>query len=517
MEAPRLTNLRDGALLVEHPGLSDDEANRAAVRLGRALRAARPAGLLDAIPGARSLLLLFEPEEFAPEDRAGEIGRAAAREEPANDVRLHRIPVVYDGEDLAAVGRQSGLDAEEIALRHARASYRVAFVGFSPGFAYLSGLPPELAAARLSSPRARVPQGSVAIGGSWTGIYPSASPGGWRLIGRASVRLFDPRSDPPALLRAGDRVAFEAVRAEELPVFSPELAPGPTGRPLFRVVSPGLFTSVQGTPRFGLGSCGVPAGGAMDSLSLAAANALVGNGPGAPALELTLAGPELELLADAVLAVAGAPLDVSLEGRSVPFGGVFRARTGERVRCGRTTGGARAYLAVRGGIGQSLPGEATRRIEREAVITAGATPAATESAAAPAFAIPAEIRLRVMLGPEAGRLPPSEIERFFGTAWRVASESDRRGLRLEGRPLETSGESEISPSAMPPGTIELPGNGLPILLGPDGPVTGGYPRIAAVIGADLRLFGQARPGDALRFTAVSLHEAHLARSRMRLP
>jgi len=101
---------------------------------------------------------------------------------------------------------------EEFARRHAAASYRVAFVGFAPGFGYLSGLPPELAAARLSSPRPRVPAGSVAIGGAWTGIYPSASPGGWRLIGRTSVRLFEPRGDPPSLLAPGDRVEFEVTR-----------------------------------------------------------------------------------------------------------------------------------------------------------------------------------------------------------------------------------------------------------------------------------------------------------------
>ena len=255
----------------------------------------------------------------------------------------------------------------------------------------------------------------------------------------------------------------------------------------------------------------------MDPLSLAAANALVGNGPGAAALEMTLAGPELELLADAVLAVAGASLDVSLEGRPAPFGESFRAKAGERVRCGRMKSGARAYLAVRGGIGHGDPGEATRRITREDVIAAGDSTALKEPSAASAFATPEELRLRVVLGPEAGRFASGEIERFLGTEWRVSSDSDRRGLRLEGRPLESSGETEISPSAMPPGTIEVPGNGLPILLGPDGPVTGGYPRIAAVIGADLRLLGQARPGDALRFVAVSLHEAHLARSRMSLP
>jgi KipI family sensor histidine kinase inhibitor len=518
VEAPRLTRLRDGALLVEHPGLPDDEANHASVRLGRELREARLEGLLDAIPGARSLLLLFEPEKLSLQGRAEEIARAAGREEPEGEIRLHRIPVVYDGEDLATVGKRSGLGPEEFARRHAGAAYRVAFVGFAPGFAYLSGLPPELAASRLPSPRARVPRGSVAIGGPWTGIYPSESPGGWNLIGRTSVHLFDPRANPPSRLRAGDRVAFEAARPDELP--PPPAEPAafePAGRPLLRVVSPGLFTSAQGAPRYGLGSFGVPAGGAMDLLSLDLANTLVGNGPGTAALEMTLAGPELECLEDAVLAVAGAPLDVSVEGRPAPFGRSFRARRGERVRCGRTSGGARAYLAVRGGLERGLPGEATKRIAREEVLAAGVSPVTAEHTRASAVPLPSELRLRVVLGPEVDRFPPNEIDRFLHTVWRVSPESDRRGLRLDGRPLEFSAAAEISPAGMPPGTIEVPAGGLPILLGPDGPVTGGYPRIAAVIGADLRLLGQARPGDALRFQAVSLHEALLARSRMSLP
>jgi biotin-dependent carboxylase-like uncharacterized protein len=255
----------------------------------------------------------------------------------------------------------------------------------------------------------------------------------------------------------------------------------------------------------------------MDPVSLDAANALVGNARGAAALELTVAGPELECLEDVILAVAGAPIDVAIDGRPAPFGEAFRVRRGERVRCGRTSGGARAYLATRGGLARGFPGEATKRTMREEVLAVGDSHAMAEPARAPAVTIPSDLRLRVVLGPEAERFPPNEIDRFLGTPWSVNLESDRRGLRLDGRPLETRGEAEISPAGMPPGTIEVPGNGLPIVLGPDGPVTGGYPRLATVIGPDLRLLGQARPGDALRFQAVSLHEALLARSRMSFP
>src|SRR5262249_9585290 len=143
-----------------------------------------------------SLLVLFDPLAL----RRAALGRSIAsldgpspREASAG--RLLRIPVVYDGDDLGEVARSSGFDAAEFARRHAGAAYRVAFLGFAPGFAYPSGLPAELASPRRASPRPRVPPGSVAIGGPWTGIYPSELPGGWRLIGRTAARVFDSASD----------------------------------------------------------------------------------------------------------------------------------------------------------------------------------------------------------------------------------------------------------------------------------------------------------------------------------
>jgi KipI family sensor histidine kinase inhibitor len=504
-----LRDVRDGALLVEYPELSDEEANRAAVSMAGRIRRAGGTGFLDAIPGARSLLLLFDPERMARGRLAKTIDRLSHALEARASTRLLRIPVLYDGEDLAQLARSRGLAAEEFARRHAAASYRVAFVGFAPGFGYLSGLPPELAAARLSSPRPRVPAGSVAIGGTWTGIYPTASPGGWRLIGRTSVRLFEPRAEPPSLLAPGDRVKFEAVRAEELLPPAPVPAePRMEGRPVFRVLSPGLFTSIQGAPLHGLGSAGVPPGGAMDLDSLALANRLAGNAPDEPALEITLAGPELEALEETVVAIAGGEIAVEKSAVPAAFGAAFRLEPSERLRLGRLTRGARVYFAVRGGIADPRwAGERTRRLLAGELVAAGSRRYAAGRTHRPPVDIPAEVRVRVMAGPEAPGFAPGEIERFFSAPWRVTPESDRRGLRLSGEPLAHAGSPEIPPSGTVPGSIQVPGNGLPIVLGPDGPVTGGYPRLATVIGADLPLIGQAPPGAVLRFEAVSLAQA----------
>ncbi len=501
-----LRDVRDGALLVEYPEQSEEEANRAAVSLSRSLPALPGGGLLDAIPGARTVLVLFDPARLSRGRLAEEIARRAPGE-GGGAARLFRFPAVYDGEDLRELSRAAGLAPEELARRHASAEYRVAFIGFSPGFPYLTGLPPELAAPRLPEPRPRVVPGSIAIGGPYTGVYPSATPGGWRLIGRTSAHLFDESAQPPALLAPGDRVRFEQVRALEKPVIPPERA-APRS-PVLRLSSPGLFTSVQGAPRYGLGASGVPAGGAMDLASLAVANALVGNAPGAPALEVTVLGPDLEALSPCVVALAGSDIDAERNGRSVPGGEAIALAAGDRLRLGRARGGMRCYLAVRGGLEAR---RLTRRMEAGEEIAVGSEAAVRSSAArttrTPRFE---EALLRVVAGPQEDHFGAGVLERFLATSWRISPVSDRRGLRLEGPRLEHAREPQIPPEGAVAGSIQVPGSGLPIVLGPDGPVTGGYPKLATVIAADLPVLGQASLGARLRFAAVSLAEALSAR------
>ena len=191
----------DAGWLVELADPAD--VHVASMRLG----AARLAGVRDLVPAARSVLVVAEPDaEVVEEDVRRALVRDLAGALPAP--RLVEVPVRYGGEDLELVAREAGLSPEEAAARHAAAEYVVAFVGFTPGFPYLRGLPPELATPRRASPRPRVPAGSVAIGASWSGIYPAATPGGWNLIGTTELVLFDAARRPPALLAPGDRVRF---------------------------------------------------------------------------------------------------------------------------------------------------------------------------------------------------------------------------------------------------------------------------------------------------------------------
>ena len=192
------------------------ESYGAVMRLTRALVGAR--GILNLHPAYASVLVDFDPRLRTHEQIETLVREClglpdTAREE---ETRTVEIPVRYGGEfgpDLEDVARHTGFAAERVVELFAAAEYLVYFVGFSTCFPYLGGLPPELATPRLPAPRKHVPEGSVAIGGAQAGVYPLASPGGWRLLGRTPLRLFDPQGAPPPLLRMGDRVRFVAERA----------------------------------------------------------------------------------------------------------------------------------------------------------------------------------------------------------------------------------------------------------------------------------------------------------------
>lgn len=170
-----------------------------------------PVGVIDIVPAARTVLLVTDP---AATDLA-EVERAVRRARPRGEWRaageLVEVPVIYDGEDLDEVGSLLGCDGEEVARRHAAEEWKVAFCGFAPGFGYLAGASKWWDVPRRSSPRTTVPPGSVALAGEFSGIYPRASPGGWQLIGRTELVVFDLKRDPPALLRPGTPVRFVDV------------------------------------------------------------------------------------------------------------------------------------------------------------------------------------------------------------------------------------------------------------------------------------------------------------------
>lgn len=208
----RIQPLGDTALLAELGTRLDTALNTRAIALAAALKKRRD--VRHAIAGYASVTVHFDPNQATHDSLAAAIKRLAAKRPPMEEPgRLHRIPVTYDGPDLADVAARLDLSPEKIIELHTRPIYRVFMVGFVPGWAYLGPLTEELELPRRDVPRTQVPAGSVAIAGRQSGIYPLPTPGGWHLIGRTSVKLFLPDSDPPCLFRAGDRVKFFATQA----------------------------------------------------------------------------------------------------------------------------------------------------------------------------------------------------------------------------------------------------------------------------------------------------------------
>jgi len=205
----------DCSLLLSFGDEISFDAHLAVARLTRCLEGVP--GILNLHPAYTSLLVDFDPRLRSHSQVEALLQEliASHSSDPPPEPRHVEIPVCYGGEfgpDLGDVARHTGFTEARVVELHAAAEYLVYFVGFSTCFPYLGGLPPELATPRLAAPRKHVPVGSVAIGGAQAGIYPLASPGGWRLIGRTHVRLFDPSASPPPLLRMGDRVRFIPVR-----------------------------------------------------------------------------------------------------------------------------------------------------------------------------------------------------------------------------------------------------------------------------------------------------------------
>ena len=202
----------DQAVVVEFGSVIDPEINALVHRTAAAIDAADIDGVLEMVPTYRSLLVYYDPLDVSLHELQEQIsGLAIVDDEIRDEFRIVEIPTLYGGEhgpDLEFVAQNAGMAESEVIALHSGTDYLVYTMGFSPGFPYLGGLDMRLHTPRLSTPRTLIPAGSVGIAETQTGVYPVASPGGWRLIGRSPLRLFDPFANPPTVINAGDRVRF---------------------------------------------------------------------------------------------------------------------------------------------------------------------------------------------------------------------------------------------------------------------------------------------------------------------
>ncbi len=512
----------NAAVLVD---VSDAAVTPAA--FGAGVTAARLPGVLDVVPGACTVLVSAEPGSWATSELAGVLlALPPPPPESGSPPGVTQVDVCYDGPDLADVAALTGLSVPEVIARHQAGRYRVGWLGFSPGFGYLTGLDPALASVpRLASPRVVVPMGSVAIAGGLAAVYPASSPGGWRLLGRTRAVLWAADRDPPALLTPGARVRFRAIeRLPDAPAADRLTSPGmAAGSGAIEVLQPGPLTTVQDIGRPGLAHLGVPHSGAADAGSLRLANELAGNKPGDAALEVTLGRLTLRFSADAIVALAGAPVPVEVmtpaAGGPLPTPApavpAFAVPAGAIVRLGAPTTGLRSYLAMHGGLDvpavlrsrstDTMSGLGPRPLragDRLSTLPARSPITARQATRPRRIALPApggEVTLRAIPGPRDDWFTAAAMRALADGAYTVAAASNRAGLRLTGPILERVRHGELPSEGMALGSLQVPADGQPILLLADHPTTGGYPVIAVVHSADIGLAAQLRPGQRLRF------------------
>ena len=522
----RILTASDRALLVEAHDLDE------AMRLNLAWKGVP--GIVERIPGARTVLVRFDPLRVSAGDLAAVLSATEVDTDHLPGTGAVSIPVRYDGEDLDEAAALLGVSPTELVNRHLAADWRVAFSGFAPGFGYVVSGDPLFDVPRRSSPRTRVPAGSVALAGPFTGVYPRESPGGWQLIGRTDAVMWDIDRDPPALLSPGTTVRFEQVRdaarlgahgdgpARARSAAEQPAAVGTDGRAVgahvaVEVVRPSLQLLVQDAGRPGYAALGVSASGAADRRAMRDANRAVGNAPEAAVLE-SVGGAVLRFHGAGVAAVTGAigALALTEAGgaiRPVAHGEPFATVDGDELTLGHPERGLRFVIAVRGGLdaapalgsraGDTLAGLGPAALAAGDVVPVGdAGLRPVEPGASPrTLPAPGElVDLEITLGPRDDWFSVSAIETLTRQEWTVTPRSDRVGIRLDGEvPLERSTSGELPSEGAVTGAIQVPPDGQPVLFLPDHPLTGGYPIIGALTDRSLDLAGQLAPGVRLRF------------------
>ncbi|HSS89182.1 MAG TPA: carboxyltransferase domain-containing protein, partial [Streptosporangiaceae bacterium] len=490
------------AVLAELTGTHDVLALQALLR-------ERPLpGQLDVLAAAETVLVTADSPASARRI-AAQLLRLDLAAAAQPDGGLVVIDTVYDGEDLAEVGELTGLGTDGVIAAHAGQLWTVAFTGFAPGFGYLIGENDALTVPRRESPRTAVPAGSVALAGKHSAVYPRRSPGGWQLIGHTGARMWDLDREQPALAALGRRIQFRPVRAtvalapeQRAPTPAPEVASG------LRVVSPGVQSLLQDLGRHGHFGLGVSVAGALDRASLRRANRLVGNAPSAAAIETVAGGLTVQAVGDQILAVAGAPSELTVSSppgpkaeprrRTVAVSAPFALLDGETLGIGAPRSGFRSYLAVRGGV-DAAPVLGSRSTDTmsgigPAPLAAGQLLASGDDAESgvvgspelqPDFPSAGVTVLDVVPGPRADWFDQAALDSLTAQQWQVKPQSNRVGMRLDGTPLRRARQGELPSEGTVAGALQVPPEGLPVLFLADHPITGGYPVIAVVVDSQL--------------------------------
>ena len=531
----------DRAVLVEVADL--DSALGLHARLQERQASDSPiAGIAEILPAARTVLVRFRPWETTREALVDALDAIDDSPADAGAGQLVEIPVDYSGEDLGDVAQLLGLSVEDVIDAHTGSTYRAAFAGFAPGFVYLVDGDPRLDVPRRETPRTRIPAGSVGLAGTFSGVYPRQSPGGWQLLGTTTSLMWDVDREPPALVQPGDRVRFTQADAAAENAAASATAEPPTSADTYEadagtgtatpnrdsaregapaaliVLSPGLHALFQDEGRAGQGHLGVSESGALDVPALRLANRLVGNPPSTTGVEMPYGGFSARARGAVTLAVTGAQVQVQITRADGSTTVVTDQRAialddGDSFAISAPTSGFRAMLAVRGGFAvppvlgststDTLAGLGPEPIQAGDELEVGhAAPLTAVGSPVPFAQHPTGIvELPIVWGPRDDWFDDASRSLLLDQEWEITAQADRVGLRLRGdSPLVRSTDAELPSEGAATGSIQVPPSGQPMIFAADHPLTGGYPIIGVVTHDALPLLAQATPGMRVRFT-----------------
>jgi KipI family sensor histidine kinase inhibitor len=520
-------------------------------------------GFIETVPAYNSLAVYYNPLQIekTEETIAATVEKIIANKlktgiqsfNPSFPHSLITIPVCYDDEfgiDLNELSQTLELSKEEIIQLHSITTYKVFMTGFTPGFPYMGIMDEKLITKRKAQPRIKVDAGAVGIAGNQTGIYPSATPGGWNIIGRTPVKLVDTTKANPFLLKAGDEVKFEVITKEEFENYAPST--GLVGResiintirptrtsdeknPIIYIEQCGYLSTLQDGGRKCYLQQGVSKGGAMDIYSAKLANILIGNDEDAAVLEITQSPHRFRLLKDTLVAFAGGGLQPEVSKQPVSLHQPLFIKKDSIIELKRQLPGFRLYMSVAGGFKAlnflnststdlliKAGGFEGRALKKEDTLESNASPTIMQQQLAAVLKTKTEFKfnlnelnlqsqtLRVMPGVEWNYLTTEAQQKIITTAFTVSPQSNRMGYRLKSETMLTAQSFDIISSPVIMGTVQLTSSGELIVLMADAQTVGGYPRVLQVIATDLPLLAQKKPGDLIQFVIVSLQEAEEA-------
>ncbi len=509
------------------------------------------AGVLEVLPTYCSVSIYFD-EAICQISLLKDLAQKALQKseeektESTDSARTITIPVCYEDQefapDLEKVALHAKLSKEEVIKLHSSSDYLIYMMGFLPGFPYLGGMNPQLETPRLETPRTKIPAGSVAIGGAQTGLYPVESPGGWNIIGRTPLRLFDVERKPFFLYEAGDKIRFLPITREEFENFDESLwlaqvadkseasietsDDAADSKEVYecgggiKILEPGLLTSIQDSGITGFQKYGIGQSGAMDQTSFALANQICGNEKNAACLETTLAGPSIRFVTACDFAITGAVFEnATLDGMRIEMNKKISAKAGSLLSCGFASKGLRSYIAFSGGLlvpkvfrssstnlKSKIGGYMGRKLQADDQLAIGINKKnpllVPDNKSTEGFTENKDVLLLDCIkSSQFDFFQEKIVKKFTDSIYTVSAESDRMGIRFTGPGLEC-GKTDIISDAIPFGAVQITSAGLPVVMAADRQTTGGYAKIACVKKSAMYRLAQALPGTKVRFNLL---------------